>query len=253
MKMKYYRLSFENGNLLVYDDKEREALKVRGDRVDDFCYIIKPVISSRAPIAFYNEPDKSMDTLMFSPRPMTAVVPTAKLAFREAKGFLGKTILDDVQDGYRMDIFDTPYEELVKHLDDFVLIDIYNYTIPLTDMNGNFIPEAVRRDYGDILIRFNAASEDHCDVPAYAELVKDRQELWMEPCLIAKKAVDFIKDHGVYREVFFKPEYNHERRGGSGKMSITLKTPMSVRALRDALGDVRVGMPAFGQDPTLRL
>lgn len=236
---------------IVFKAQGKEVFAVSRHKMADFCYLIETVFrSGDRPGAALRQgraesQTGSYDTMFLTADAVEKIDPVEVPALTEARAFAAgrRSYLDDLEDGWRLTVIDTPFSALAATLDDFALVPVFSYSIPLAPASR--VPAEGRDQYGDLLIRFKMAAQGKGEMPQLDNpALFEQDDLYEYDSLIFKQAVGSIEDRGVYRILHFKPDYAHTGRAGN-KVSITVKTPLDVDDLRRVLGpdDIPVTRP----------
>lgn len=254
--MRFYEVNVQ-GDEVTFGQGKKIDFKVRAHQLADFMYLIENVYSDVKVNDDLTTRKMSLDTAFLAPKAAGLVVPTARLAFNELGSFFSRrrSVMDSLLEGWRLDLTNVDYDALAAANDDFAAIDKYSYTIPMMMGDGEFVHDKLEQDYLGTVLQFNAAANGQAEKPSvYREDLYDSRDVKIEPALVSKNAVGSIEERGTHRVLHFKSEFDHEGRAGN-KVSVTVETPMSVEALKVALGreDIAVIMPSgtgfSGSDP----
>lgn len=254
--MRFYEVNVK-GDEVAFGQGKKIDFKVRAHQLTDFVYLIENVYSDVKVNDDLTTTPVSLDTAFLAPRAAGLVVPTARLAFNELSSFFSRrrSTLDTLLEGWRLTLMNVDYDALAAASDAFAAIDKYSYTIPMMLGDGEFVYGKLEEDFLGTVLQFNAAAKGQGEKPSvYREDLYDGRDVTIEPALVSKQAVGRIEDRGTHRVVHFKPEFDHQGRGGN-KVSVTVETPMSLEALKAALGrhDIAVTGPSrkglSGSDP----
>ncbi|MEC8664182.1 MAG: hypothetical protein VXY16_01770 [Pseudomonadota bacterium] len=235
--MRFYNVN-TRGDKVVFCQRGKESFKVRAHQLADFVYLIENVHSGEKVNDDLTTRKFSLDTAFLAPGAAGFVVPTARLTFNELGNFVARrrSVMDELLEGWRIDLFDVDYDALSEASDDFCAIDKYSYTIPMTTADGESVRDKLEDDYLGTVLKFQAAAKGQGDKPqVYRDDLYDDSHVNIAAALVSKEAVDHIEDRGTHRVLHFKSEYHHLGRAGN-VVDVTVNTPMSADELKQALG-----------------
>lgn len=235
--MRFYNVNMR-GDEVVFGQGEKESFKVRAHQLADFVYLIENVYADEKVNDDLTTRKYTLDTAFLAPGAAGFVVPTARLTFNELGSFLTRrrSVMDELFDGWRLDLADVDYDALAAVSDDFCALETYSYTMPMMMGDGEYVGDKLEDDYLGTVLKFQAAARGQGEKPqVYRDDLYDDSHVNIAAALVSKEAVGHIEDRGTHRVVHFKSEYHHMGRAGN-VVDVTVKTPMSADELKQALG-----------------